>query len=383
MYIKEYQNKDGKKLYMFQAYLGTDAATGKRIRVSRTGFKSEKACEEEYYRLKFEVQDGNYRVTNRSYTFQEIYQLWLEEYQHTVQQSTLNKTTGYFRNRIQPAYGRYRIDRIDFVKCQDITRGWSKEMKGFKVLNNFTAQVFDYAIKMGLITDNPAKKFKLPVVREGIQEEAKENYYTKDELQLFLSCLASDNTPKWYALFRTLAFSGCRKGEILALAWQNVNFEENTITINKTVTRGMGNKVIIQEPKTKSSKRVLYMDPDTMAVLKAWKATQAKDMLKLGHNTLKASQLVFSNDNNTIINPQRVSNKLNAICKKHSLKVISTHGFRHTHCTLLFQIPGMTPKKVQERMGHSNIQTTLNIYTHVTDGDNRDTVAKFAQYVSL
>ncbi|NLC66445.1 MAG: tyrosine-type recombinase/integrase, partial [Clostridium sp.] len=81
--------------------------------------------------------------------------------------------------------------------------------------------------------------------------------------------------------------------------------------------------------------------------------------------------------------PQRVSNKLNAICKKHSLKVISTHGFRHTHCTLLFQIPGMTPKKVQERMGHSSIQTTLNIYTHVTDGDNRDTVTKFAQYVSL
>ncbi len=383
MYIKEYKDKEGKKLYMFQAYLGTDIATGKRIRVTRKGFNSPKACEAEFYRLKFEVEDGNYKVKNKKYTFKEIYELWHEEYKSTVQESTLNKTTGFFRNRILPAYGKYYIDQIDWPMCQRVTRGWSKDMKSFKVYNNFAAQIFEFAIKMGLITENPAKNFKLPVVYDGVEKDKKENYYTKDELQAFFTALAKDDMPKWFAFFRTLAFSGCRKGELLALRWSNVDFTDNTITICRTVTRGMNNKIIIQEPKTKGSNRTLPMDPETMAILKAWKATQAKDMLKLGHNTLNKEQLVFTSHKNTIINPQRVGNKLNQICKNNNLRRISTHGFRHTHCTLLFEIPGMTAKEVQLRLGHSSIQTTLNIYTHVTDGKRKETATKFAEYVSI
>lgn len=86
---------------------------------------------------------------------------------------------------------------------------------------------------------------------------------------------------KSFTLFRLLSFSGARKGEILALSWNDINFKENEIRINKALSRGENNRIIIQTPKTKSSIRSIKMDDITMAILKDWRKRQKQELLIL------------------------------------------------------------------------------------------------------
>lgn len=381
MYIKKYQ-KDKTTLYMFQGYLGTDQTTGNRIRVTRKGFKSQKECELEFYRLKLQYEAGDHYNKTHKYTYQEVYELWLDIYKTTVKESTLNKTLNIFELHVLPIFGNKYIDMIKVTHCQDAVKTWFKTMKNYRAINNYCGLVFRHAMKLELISSNPTKLVTMPNQLESVEDEPPGNYYNIEELKQFLNAPELLSNPKWAALFRTLAFTGCRKGEVLVLTWNDVNFKDNTITINKTLTLGLGNRLIVQTPKTKTSKRVLPMDPGTMSILKAWKLQQNRDMLKLGFNTMNREQLLFPNLSNEYISPQKVGQKIETICKKNDMKVITPHGFRHTHCSILFEA-GASVKEVQDRLGHSDIKTTMNIYAHVSEKKREETALKFADYVQI
>lgn len=124
------------------------------------------------------------------------------------------------------------------------------------------------------------------------------------------------------------------------------------------------------------------MDERPMTIMKEWRSQQAKDMLKLGYNTLGKNQLVFANLKNTFINLPKVGQRLEFYCNKIHMKVITPHGFRHTHCSLLFEADASI-KVVQERLGHSDIQTTMNIYAHVTQKKKEETADNFATYINI
>ncbi len=380
MYIKKYQKKE-ETFYMFQGYLGTDPATGKRITVTRRGFSSQKECELEYYRLKLEFENEGYSK-KVNYTFREVYDLWIAQYQNTVKESTLNKTLGLFKDHILPHFGKMYIDKVKVTHCQSAVNDWFKKLKNYRILKNYTSSVFKHGMKLGIIKENPCLLVTVPVKKFEVEEEEILNYYTKEELVSFLDAMKEHDPDKWYTFFRLLAYSGCRKGELLALTWNDVNFSKDTISINKTLTMGLENKLIIQPPKTKKGKRVLSMDASTMQIMKEWKSKQAKEMLSLGYNTMGKNQLVFTNLKNRFINPQKIGQKIRPICKKIDLKEITPHGFRHTHCSLLFEA-GASIKEVQERLGHADIQTTMNIYAHVTEKKKEETAQKFAAYLNI
>ncbi|MGB4590244.1 MAG: site-specific integrase [Clostridiaceae bacterium] len=380
MYIKKY-TKAEKTFYMFQGYLGTDPATGKRIRVTRQGLSSPKECELEFYRLRLEFEDNGYSKKDR-YTFNQVYDLWMEQYKNTVKESTLNKTLNHFKLHILPYYGKMYIDMIKVTHAQEAINVWFKTLKNYRVFHNYTGLVFKHGMKLGIVKANPTTLVTIPIKKEDIEEDEVENFFTKDELIAFLDIVEKSNNPKWYAIFRLLSFSGCRKGEILALTWEDLNFKKNTLNISKTLTLGLENKLIVQPPKTKKSKRVLPMDERTMTIMKEWRSQQAKDMLKLGYNTLGKNQLVFTNLKNTFINLPKVGQRLEFYCNKIHMKVITPHGFRHTHCSLLFEADASI-KEVQERLGHSDIQTTMNIYAHVTQKKKEETADKFAKYINI
>lgn len=345
---------------MFQGYGPVDPTTGKRARFTRRGFSTAKEAELEYYRLMLKIESEGYRKPEK-YTFKEVYKLWLQQYRNTVKESTLNKTISLFDCHILPELGKYYIDMIKVTHCQDAVNNWFRAVRNYRVINNYTGQIFKYAMKLGAVKENPALLVTMPVRLDEIQaDEELTNYFTKEELIQFLD---SVHDKKWATYFRFLTYAGVRKSEALALTWKDVNFKESTVSINKTLTLGLENKLIVQTPKTKKSRRILPMDPGTMEMLKEWKAEQAKDMLMLGYNTLGPQQIVFTNLKNRHINPQKVGQKLSVFCKRAGVKEITPHGFRHTHCSLLFEA-GATVKEVQDRLGHSDIKTTLNIYTH-------------------
>ena len=174
-----------------------------------------------------------------------------------------------------------------------------------------------------------------------------------------------------------------RKGEALALTWNDIHFKDSTLTINKTLSLGVNNQLIINSPKTESGNRTISIDAETIKTLREWKATQAKLMLQHGFNTLKPNQLIFSKySTNEPLNLSTPYNRMKTITKLSGLPMMKIHGFRHTHCSLLFDA-GVSIKDVKNRLGHSDIQTTMNIYAHVTKEQEKESAEKFAQFVGF
>lgn len=378
--IQSYQ-KYGKKFYKFQIYIGTDPLTGKRLKTTRSGFATKKEAQLALSRLQLEIERGDFRKKSVE-TFNDIYLLWVDQYRNTVEASTFVKTTGIFKNHILPSLGNYKIEKVNVQTCQKHINEWFNKLQKYRTVKSYASKVFDYAVTLGIITDNPMKRVTMPKSLNIPDENETINYYTKEQLIHFLKCLEKENNYKAYALFRLLSFSGMRKGEALALQWEDVNFKDSEIRINKALARGEENQLYVKVTKTKGSIRTNKMDKVTMAILEGWKKQQTQDYLKLGINTLKPNQLVFSNEQNEFLQPTKTRKWIVHVQKKYHLEKITTHGLRHTHCSLLFEA-GATIKEVQDRLGHTDVQTTMNIYAHVTEKAKEAAAEKFAKYMDF
>ena len=368
---------------MFQIYVGTDPLTGKQQRTTRRGFKTKREAELALARLKLEIDKGTFRKIQAE-TYQDIYNLWVKIYEKTVEESTFVKTIGIFRNHILPALGSYKIDKMNIDICQKHVDEWSNKLKKFRTVKSYASKVLDFAIKRNYIQTNPFSHVDMPSIKKNSLEELEdeqENFYTREELIEFLTLIEQENHYKAYTLFRILTFSGMRKGEALALTWHDVNFIKSEIRINKAISRGKDNKLYVKTTKTGTT-RTIKMDEKSMLVLKEWKKKQRKDYFILGFNTLQKNQLVFSNEKNEFLQPTKTRKWLIQVQEKHNLKRITTHGLRHTHCSLLFEA-GASIKEVQDRLGHSDVKTTMDIYTHVTQKAKEGAIQKFESYLQI
>lgn len=380
--IEQYTKKDGSTAWLFQTYLGVDPSTGKEKRTTRRGFRTKKEASTALSRLKYEIVEKGF-IKQEYYTFKEVYEIWLPQYKQTVKESTFWNTKGLFEHHILPVFSSLRIDKIDVPYCQKAVDKWFNDgLKSYKAIFRYAAKIFKLAFNMDIISTDPTVKVTYPIKRETSIKSKLPNFYDKQELELFFSCLEKEESPKFNALFRTLAFSGARIGEILALEWQDVDFNTSTLSINKTLTRGENNRLMVDLPKTHTSIRTISMDSRTMAILKEWKSLQARNYLILGFNTSSKKQFVFSNTKNQYINSGKIYKVYVRVVEKYQLKKITVHGFRHTHCSLLFEA-GASIKEVQDRLGHSDVQTTMNIYAHVSKKAKENTADKFANYLNF
>lgn len=385
--IKKYTKKDGSTAHMFNAYLGVDPITGKQKRTTRRGFATKKEAQLALSRLKVEIDERGFKK-QEVYTYQDIYELWLPLYRNTVKESTLNKTLTMFRLHILPKFGSLKIHKVSTTYCQKQVNEWFKTFVHFKLYKNYASLVFNHAVKMGVITKNPMDNVTMPKRMEKVEDEEESfvNFYSAEELKSFFAALEgysrSNHTYRWLAMFRLLAYTGIRRSELLALTWNDVDFTANTLSISKALAIGLNNQPILQTPKTASSRRIISLDGVTLEILKQWRKQQAVDYLKLGFNTNKPQQLIFSNTKNEYVSLPKPMKILNSILKKYNLKRITIHGFRHTHCSLLFEA-GATIPEVQERLGHSDVKQTLKIYAHVTQKTKERTADKFAKFMDF
>ncbi|KRM67740.1 bacteriophage integrase [Apilactobacillus ozensis DSM 23829 = JCM 17196] len=379
--IKSYKNKNGDKLYRIQLYGGLNPQTGKVQRINRRGFKSKKEATLEASRLELEVAQGGIQKEN-NIKFEEVYHHWYQAYINTVRESTYARTDAMFNNHILPAFGNKRIRTIKINEIQRAVNQWFKlAPNNFKKWFNYTSNVFDYAIKEQYIKDNPCKLVNIPKKQIAYGDKPA-NFWDKNQLLNFFSYIYPDKELEKYTLFRVLAFAGVRRGECLALTWDDIDFNEQTIRINKTLTQGLKGKQIVQAPKTRKGRRTIKMDKSTMDYLEQWRLSQRKRYLMLGFNTFQKSQLVFASSTNNHKCLNTPAKWLKKIIKEHNLTKITVHGFRHTHASALFSA-GASIKEVQERLGHEDIQTTMDIYTHVTNQQNQEAVNKLVKYLNF
>ncbi|CAM5199351.1 Integrase-like protein OS=Ureibacillus acetophenoni OX=614649 GN=SAMN05877842_10534 PE=4 SV=1 [Ureibacillus acetophenoni] len=307
--------------------------------------------------------------------------MWVNHYENTVQDSTFLKTTRIFKNHILPAMGQYKVDKIDVAICQKHVDQWAKELKRFNMVKAYAAKVLKFAQKRGYIQTNPFDLVEIPIVKKqvSLEEEENENFYTREQLVQLLDCFKQENNLRKYAFFHLLSFSGMRKSEAFALMWKDINFINDEIRINKAVARGK--QGLYLGPTKNGLPRTIKMDATTMQLLKNWKKQQAKECLQYGYNTMRKNQLVFPNTNNDLHEPNKTYRWLKLVLDKYNLESITTHGLRHTHCSLLFEA-GATIKEVQYRLGHKDVKTTLDVYAHVTKKAKAETIDKFEKYLS-
>ena len=380
--IKEYINKrDNKKYYMVKLYLGIDDK-GRRKETTRRGFKTKKEAQLCEAKIKTEIATNGLLNTDVT-TFKEIYELWYEGYQHTIKESTLLVNQHIF-NLLLDKLENMQLKKITLPYCQKIINNYSKKfsLAVLKKIKIYGSMILDYAVKMKVIYDNPMKDVLLPKKDDDINSDDKDKYYSKDELKQFLTLVDNENDIKLTAMFRVLAFTGIRKGELQALEWSDIDFTNNTININKTLALNTDKKVVVQTPKSKSSIRCISIDDQTAKILKRWKLNQKERFLMVS-TRVKKQQPCFTDDiTNSYLYLNFMNANLKRICKKHEFKEIKVHGFRHTHCSLLFE-SGITIQEVQERLGHSDLKTTMSIYAHVTEKQKEEVGKKFAKYVNF
>ncbi|EGO8266637.1 site-specific integrase [Enterococcus faecalis] len=374
--IKKYTKKDGSTAYMFNAYLGIDPLTGKSKRTTRRGFKTQKEAKLALAQLQIEIDRGKFVKQDYS-LFKDVYELWYAQYVNTVKPSSAQRIKYYFDKQILPAFGELKLTKISPSYCQKVVNEWSKKYKRFDSMKMYTSKIFEFAITQNLLSMNPIKRIIMPKRQREIKTKEDQNFLDKDQLQEFLTLAKQKEIMQYYTAFHLLAYTGMRKSELAALNWSDINWDANTISINKNVSYTSGQR-IITTTKTTSSDRTISIDEITLNILKKWKLEQKKELLSRGFIVQKdEKQLIFSNPSNKIMSPNVLWEKL----KTYKNFSISPHGFRHTHASLLFE-SGATIKQVQERLGHSNINTTLNIYTHVTKNAEKDVANKFLTYMN-
>ncbi|WP_321388737.1 site-specific integrase [uncultured Enterococcus sp.] len=375
--IKKYVKADGSQAYMFQAYLGVDSLTGKKKRTTRRGFRTAKEAKLALAQLQLEVDKQGFVKQNYS-TFKELYELWYAQYKNTVKSISAERTKGLFENHILPVFGKMKLNKISINTCQNAVNKWSNELKQFSKLKTYTQQIFDFAIRQKIIQENPMRLIIIPKVQPSSSEfDEKEKFLDKEQLKTFLTKAKKELQFNEYLIFRVLAFTGIRKGELYSLTWSDLDLKQSTLSISKT-SAYTNKQYIISTPKTKQSQRLLSLDAITVNELKMWKKQQKEWLFSYGERQKNINkQLIFCRPNGSVYDHKKINYLLNELDTN-----ITPHSFRHTHASLLFE-SGATIKEVQLRLGHSNVKTTLDIYTHVTKNAEKESINKLANYLNF
>ncbi len=199
--------------------------------------------------------------------------------------------------------------------------------------------------------------------------------WNASELATFLSSVQGD---RLYGLWRLAATTGVRRGELLGLRWADVDLERATVRIVRAYVRGAGG-LHYGEPKTASGRRMIALDPVTVGVVRSHRARQAEERLAWGAG-YQDGDLLFARENGTPLDPDSVTGFFERIVRELRLPRIRLHDLRHTHATLALSA-GIHPKVVQERLGHSSIAMTLDLYSHSIPAMQADAADRIAALI--
>lgn len=388
--ITKYKIKSGKELWRCVYPSSIDPLTKKVKRTTKRGFKTKAECQK-FLNAKLSEIDNHGYSSNENLRYKDVYQYFLESYKNTVKESTLNRVEGLFKHHIIPSLGKYKIKKITTPMCQEAVNQWSKELSSFKMLKYYANLVFKEAIRLKIIYENPMDLIIMPKKKSNVGDEKLTNFWTKEETAEFfkqLDTTYSDHNQKAIAMFRVAFFTGMRKGELLALTIDDINFNKQTLRINKTVSRGIDNTPIITTPKTKTSVRTIGLDDETCKILKHWIIELRKQMFNLGFNIdTTENQLLFPNTQNRLLSLTKLNKWLQFVIDtynkshKDKLKRINVHGIRHTACSLMLE-SGSSIKAVQLQLGHSDTSQIMKVYWHVSQKAQLDTVNKLASFIA-
>lgn len=379
--FKQYEKKDGTKAWLFQTYLGTDSITGKEIRTTRRNFRTKKEAQLALSRLQVDFEQNGLKKKTEE-RFKDVYELWLEVYQTTVKEVTLIKTEIRFDKWILPVYGNLKMSDVTTQQCQKIVNKWAKETDQYRLLHSSASRIFKYAINLGIITTNPLINVMMPKRKKEEITNESVKVYSKEELKKLFNYL--NHRPATYiddfnkTLVRFLVYSGCRISEALALNWTDIDFTGKSVIINKTLSHTKSG-LTISSPKTENSYGVIALDDQTINILKRWQVNQRIHMLKYGQTN---PTMIFCGPNKQLISHNSFYARFKHIVKNAGIPFLGVHVTRHTHASMLLDA-GASMKEIQERLRHSSITITMDVYGHLSKETKANTVDKLVKHLNL
>lgn len=365
--IKKY--KDGR--YHTQIYLGKDA-NGKRKTISIAGH-SEKEVRDKRDSILNDIRIGIDVMSS-----EDIFSSWAEKWLANKKLQIGNSDYEYYYyslRRVNDILGQAPLSKIQTRHIQDMinlyaeknpTTGKPTAKRTLKCYRDICAQVFDYAMMNRAVVFNPAKYVTIP--RDA--EVTKRRVLTEDEITAIDIC---EHRMKIVAML--MLYAGLRKGEVIALQWDDINLEERYISVTKSV-EFIGKDAHLKPPKTKAGNRHVYICNKLYAYLQTIKFGLATEFVSQkipgGIHTKNSFRKAWDSYilalcgqkcGHAAKNAKKSGQKYEQIVNKNDK--ITPHILRHTFCTMLHE-NGVDIKTAQQQMGHSDTKTTLDVYTHVT-----------------
>jgi len=198
----------------------------------------------------------------------------------------------------------------------------------------------------------------------------------ESDIHIFLELAKST---QYHALFYLALFTGMRRSELLALRWCDVDLLLCQLSVTRTIHQLHSGEIIFQQTKTDKSRRMVSLSPSTAIVLREHREQQEKIRQSLGL-TLTDDDLIFCQIDGKPLLPDSITHAWMKLARRTGLKSIRLHDARHSHASLMLK-QGVHPKIVQERLGHSSIQITLDTYSHVAPGLQQAAANRFDDIV--
>lgn len=351
---------------------------GTRNRITETFEGTLKQAIDRRDELLYEVKHFQIKPDSNM-NFLEYAKLWLKDYAEiNIKPSTLYGYKSCLNAHILPRFKDYKLSDITVYELEKFyndlrkTKSLNPDSNGNHNLlseavvrhqHSLLCVMLNTAVKWDFINFNPCLKLTKPptVTRKEMK------FYDEEELKKLFQHLEYENLTFKTAIY-LLTLGGMRRGECLGLFWEHVDFEKKTITIKNNLLNIREKGVYLDTPKTKKSKRTISLPDICFDLLKKLKDKQELEK-EMFSNDWVETEFVFKDEYGNYYNPSRLSRQWVLFQKRHNLKHIRLHDLRHTCATYLLShnVPIAT---VSKKLGHSNIYTTLDVYTHSVDSDD-------------
>ena len=345
--------KRGNNYNVYIEYINEE---GKRKQKSLAKYETKKEAEKHLIDLKSSINNNKF-IISKDITFIDRYKIYHEDSSKNFSPSTLPNRRSMMKVNIEPFFGQVKLQDVTPYMLQTfINKTYSEYSKdGAKTIVSVVKTVLNEAYRLKEISENPCHFVKTPAsTKEGIERF---EVYNKEEVKNIINKLNGSHIEIPILIMLS---TGLRIGEVCGLRWQDIDFKNNTISVNQALVYIDG-KIHFKKPKTKGSIRTISAPPELMTKLKKWKSVHNEYRLS---SILEYEDIVCLNTRLGAFKPTILRRAWKNFTDKNDIRYIRVHDLRHTHATLLV-LSGTDFKTISDRLGHTDIQITLNRYSHV------------------
>ena len=342
---------------------------GKRITYKKTiQAKNKTEAQKELALFITEIQTGQ-ALSAKKMRLRDYAEFWINNYAiPNLSPKTYERYKSMLKARILPYLGNMYLDKIqpmqlmylyqELGECTYTRKNETHKLSSKTILEHHRLlhSMLQQAVYWQMIPYNPASRVRPPKAR-------KSNISFYDDVQTIALIKALEGEElKFRVIILLTIFTGLRRGEVLGLEWQDIDFKNSSVTVRQASQYVSSIGIYTKDPKTETSNRIISIPESITKLLKEYQRKQLKNRLLLGDKWIETNRL-FVQSNGAPMHPDTITKWFRQFLQDKNLPHITFHGLRHTHATLLIS-QGLDVRTVSNRLGHAQTSTTLNIYAH-------------------